>query len=215
MVRVEFLHKGNKMGFLINEFCIEDFVIACEKSGIDPSDVEVTNTQQLSEYEVWEHYHSTLKLTTFKKTHSNEEIERVMNMEDISYKKINGMPLNRNVILYSEDYRPTDDVVEYANKLGYTDIKSIECRMDFRFVNYIFQKLESYHNLDMCKGKKTLIKKCGCKGFAYIREVDITQEWTIHYNMRGDFKSLNGNFEEVLYIKRKKYSNNFTTITLS
>lgn len=105
----------------------------------------------------------------------------------------------KKVVLYSEGYKPKEEILSFAKSLGYDNIKDPKCRMDKKFINFIKNHLDLNNN-----NSNELI---------HINSVDTSKKWCIMHNARKDSLS-NKRFEEIVYVNIYQQEQNFVKISL-
>lgn len=118
---------------------------------------------------------------------------------------------NKEIILYSDDFVADDKLINFANELGYTDIKDINCRMDKKIINFIKNNSNELDNHKIYKGKSNENKKHGFNGFAFIKNVDTSRLWTISNKNNRYFNSLEYH-ENILYLNLYQQKDNYIEI---
>lgn len=108
------------------------------------------------------------------------------------------MENKKNIVLYSEGYKPHKEVISFAKSLGYDNIKDLKCRMDMNFINFIKNKIETNNKYNE---------------FIYINKVDTNKKWCIMLNGKKDLLNKK-NLEEIVYINLYQQEQNFVKINL-
>ena len=106
----------------------------------------------------------------------------------------------KEIVLYSENITNSlkDDLISFANKIGYANIKDIHCRMDNRFIEFVKEYIQINEDVDI-------------NSFIEIKRVDINKKWTIIYKskyikensstLKENIAYLNNYYQEYNYLQ--------------
>lgn len=119
----------------------------------------------------------------------------------------------KKVVLYSEGFKPKDEIVSFAKSLGYDNIKDLRCRMDKKFIDFIKEHIGTYIHPNNYKESVSSKKAHTDKEFAYITTVDTNKKWCIMHNaIKG--ASLPKHYEDVVYVNIYQQEHNYVEINL-
>lgn len=113
------------------------------------------------------------------------------------------------IVLYPEEYKPKDEIVSFAKKIGYENIKDLKCRMDKRFIDFIKEYIKNHTKYE----ENNSIKKINFNNLAYIKNVNTEKKWCIMYDIKRE-TDLTLYFEKIVYLNIYQQENNYTHIEL-
>lgn len=117
----------------------------------------------------------------------------------------------KEIVLYSENFKAQDSLISFAKKLGFNNIKDINCRMNKDFINFIKKHVENYGDNTVYKGKKNTNNKFGFDGIAYITHVNTEKLWTLLHDSKKDIE-LSDSYEGIAYLNFYQQKHNYLEI---
>ena len=88
-------------------------------------------------------------------------------------------------IIFSYWFEAPDELYEFCQSIGYDefiDYHDFDLMFDERVINFCEQRLSSFLDEQVYKGRPNTKFRVGFAGAGYIRDIDVTKTWMFDYN---------------------------------